>query len=270
MPRKGWSAYPTPSGWYNVVRGPRPQSVEWPRRQQWWPQYHSNQWPSISKAKQPIQRRWQRGHTLRGNPDEVQAAAKSRVERLERALSVLGDGDSTEVQGLQAALKEARRAARDKPVAVQIEECEAFIQRSRKRLERLEEERIKEQQSLDAAVARMVKLREEMTRTAPPATPPAPDPTQPGRIPDLVAELERLRARVKEMESEEARRKRSRSLSVPSPDLVGGPDVTLQEWGALHDEHVGRDKGTIMETLIQRGSSAGSMVASSNRFSPLG
>ena len=44
-----------------------------------------------------------------------------------------------------------------------------------------------------------------------------------------------------EVEREEARKKRSRSLSVPSPDLVGGPNVTLQEWGALHDQLVGQD-----------------------------
>ena len=57
-----------------------------------------------------------------------------------------------------------------------------------------------------------------------------------------------------ETEREEARKKRSRSLSVLSPDLVGGSDLTLQEWGA-HDEHVGRSKGAIMETLISQGNS---------------
>ena len=35
MVRKGCSAIATPSGWYNVVRGPRPPSVQWPRYQQW-------------------------------------------------------------------------------------------------------------------------------------------------------------------------------------------------------------------------------------------
>ena len=138
-----------------------------------------------------------------------------------------------------------------------------------KRSDRLEEERLKEQQDLDAALARIARLREEMARAVPVVVPPVgSDSTQPARIPDLVAELDRLRARVREMEveREEARKKRSRSLSVPSPDLVAGPDVTLQEWGALHDHHVGQDKGAIMETLIQRGSS---MVTNSNWFSPL-
>ena len=84
-----------------------------------------------------------------------------------------------------------------------------------------------------------------MTRAVPVVPPPTEsNATQPARVPDLVAEIERLRSRVAEMESEqeEARKKRSRSLSVPSPDLVGGPDLSLQHWGASHDDHVVRGK----------------------------
>ena len=90
----------------------------------------------------------------------------------------------------------------------------------------------------------------------------APTPTQPGKIHHLVAELDRLRARVAEMEieREEVRKKRSRSLSVPSPNLVGGPDVSLQGLGA--QQRVGLHQGAFMETLI-------STLAQSNRFSPL-
>ena len=271
MVRKGWSAVATPSGWHSVVRGPRPPSVQWPRQQPWGPQWsYPVQRSKVSEVKEgsPSKRRWQRGN-VQGNPDEVQAAARSRVERLERALSILGEGDSAEIRGLQAALKEARRAAQDRPLAAQVEECQAFIQRSQKRLERLQEEHVKEQQQLDTALARMARFREEMART----TAPGPTvggaeagPTQPGKIPELVAELDRLRARVAEMEieREEVRKKRSRSLSVPSPDLVGG-DVSLQERGVLQDQRVGQHQGALMETLISRGST----LAQSNRFSPL-
>ena len=31
MPRKGWSTMEVPSGWLQVIRGPRPRSVQWPR-----------------------------------------------------------------------------------------------------------------------------------------------------------------------------------------------------------------------------------------------
>ena len=56
-------------------------------------------------------------------------AARSRVERLERAVVL---GDSAEIRGLQAALKEARRAAQDRPLTAQVEECQACIQRSQR------------------------------------------------------------------------------------------------------------------------------------------
>ena len=115
MPRKGWSAYPTPAGWYSVIRGPRPPAEQWPRCQHQWEDWNYGRRPEAKSS--PVQRRWQR-NIVRSNPDEVQAAARARVARLEEALKVLGEGDSTEVRGLQAALKEARRAAQDRPLAV--------------------------------------------------------------------------------------------------------------------------------------------------------
>ena len=68
---------------------------------------------------------------------------------------VLGEGDSAEIGGLQAALKEARRAAQDRPLAAQVEECQTFIHRSQRRLQCLQEEQVKEQQQLNTALARM-------------------------------------------------------------------------------------------------------------------
>ena len=91
----------------------------------------------------------------------------------------------------------------------------------------MQEKQVKEQQQLDTALARMARFREEMARTTGPgptvgAAPEDPTPTQPGKIPELVAELDRLRVVAEmEIEREEVRKKRSRSLSVPSPDLVG-------------------------------------------------
>ena len=32
MPRRGWTAIETPCGWFEVIRGPRPPSVQWPCR----------------------------------------------------------------------------------------------------------------------------------------------------------------------------------------------------------------------------------------------
>ena len=126
---------------------------------------------------------------------------------------------------------------------------------------------MREQEELDAAMGRMAKLQEQMAKSIP-VPPTTPGPTQQVKVPELVSEVERLRSRIAEMEMEreEARKKRSRSLSVPSSDLVGGPNLALQEWGALHGQQAGQDRGAIMETLISRGST---LAQSSNRFSPL-
>ena len=79
---------------------------------------------------------------------------------------------------------------------------------------------MKEQQQLDTALACMTRFREEMARTAGPgptvgATGADPTPTQPEKIPELVAELDRLTARVAEMEIErEEVRKKTFTVSV--------------------------------------------------------
>ena len=76
MPRKGWTSFPTPSGWFEVIRGPRPKSEEWPRHQQWH-SWSKGWWPAVSEASKPrVQRRWQRGTAPRASPDEVKAAAQ--------------------------------------------------------------------------------------------------------------------------------------------------------------------------------------------------
>ena len=119
---------------------------------------------------------------------------------------------------------------------------------------------MKEQQQLDTALERMARFREEMTRTTGPATVGVtgadPTPTQPGKVPELVAKLDRLRARVAEMEveREEVWKKRSRSLSVPSPDLVGGPNV--QDLVLTID---------VLVTRVRSWISRGSTLAQSNR-----
>ena len=94
-------------------------------------------------------------------------------------------------------------------------------------------------------------VREEMTRAVPVHQPSPTRLSQPGSPTSLQKSSGSCRR--DGVRQEEARKKRSRSLSVLSPDLVGGPDLSLQHWGASHDDHVERGKGTIMETLISRG-----------------
>ena len=53
-------------------------------------------------------------------PEEVQVAARHRVECFENVLQALGETESTLAQGLNAALKEARRAAQDRRQNVKL------------------------------------------------------------------------------------------------------------------------------------------------------
>ena len=142
-------------------------------------------------------------------------------------------------------LQQARRAAQERLTAIQVEECQAFIQRSQNRLLKMEEERIAEQKELNAALVWLTRLREEMSRL------PVPGPTQPASVqpvpPDpTVVELQQLRVRVAEMEMEreEFRKKRGRSLSVPSPDMPGASEQSI----ALF-QHPARDRSSLMATL---------------------
>ena len=125
----------------------------------------------------------------------------------------------------------------------------------------MEQERVAEQKELDAALARLTRLHEEISRavagpTQPAATPVQPDPT--------LTELHQLRVRVAEMEAEreEFRRKRGRSLSVPSRDLIGASEQSV----ALFQPPA-RDRSGLMATLIDHG---GTLPGSSHRFNPLG
>ena len=64
-----------------------------------------------------------------------------------RKPDALGDSESAEAQWLGTALEEARRAAQERPVAIQVEEC----------LTRMEQELVGEQKELDAAQVRFTR-----------------------------------------------------------------------------------------------------------------
>ena len=160
------------------------------------------------------------------------------------------------VQGLNAALKEARRAAQGRPLVVQITECQAFIHRSQNRLRQMEEERMKEK-ALDGALARLSRLREEMARN-PDLLPNvmSPAPTQPALIPsaDPSAEIRQLRARLAEVELERdaLAKKRARSPSVPSTDIAVNQSISVMGIQQVSDR-----RSAMMQTVIGQGSSLG-------------
>ena len=144
-------------------------------------------------------------------------AARVRLQRLESALAALGESDSVEARALQSALKSAQRASEDKPVDVQVKECEAFIGRSQNRLANLEKERAKEQDMLDAATARLQRLRELASAGVPMQPPPVVPPAS-----DMEAEIKRLREQVAELEGTSTTQERPRVRQRVSGSGGGG------------------------------------------------
>ena len=83
MPRRGWSHFETPSGWYTVVRGRRPPSEVWPKQQwSWW--WQRSQWPNVAAVrhqttKPKIPRRWDRGGSQSRPPRQKFTQPQSTV-----------------------------------------------------------------------------------------------------------------------------------------------------------------------------------------------
>ena len=94
MVRKGRKAVETPSGWYDVIRGPRPPSHRWPLATQWRPRQ-----PAALEFRPQVQPGLpakEGGNGFKLNPDEKCAAAQLKVQRLEAALAAFGDESSPE------------------------------------------------------------------------------------------------------------------------------------------------------------------------------
>ena len=100
VPRRGWSSIAIPSGWYEVIRGPR---------------LPSDQWPLALKRK---------GKGEGEHPLLVVSAHLVKVARLEVALQALGQEQSTTKTGLEEALKVAKEDV-PKPVRPQQRIAEA-------------------------------------------------------------------------------------------------------------------------------------------------
>ena len=151
MPR-GWSR--APDGWcQRSLRSPRPPSEVWPRVQQSrrpWPPQLPPRGKGLDKVRSPeaalgalgsgdvaakteVEAALQRAREdqkaaaqpyrqARWTPDAALEHARSKVKRFEEALKTMGDVQGPEVEFLQDALKRARPAAQERPLASQM--CE--------------------------------------------------------------------------------------------------------------------------------------------------
>ena len=159
-----------PSGWIQVLRGPRPKSVQWPLakdRLQPGPQEGvSERWrqPKSANGAQPG------GSRQRINPDVAREMAHTKVSRLEKALEAMGDLQGPVVEASKADLAKARAASKKPSVEVEIDECRKFISRAERRIRELDTEREKEQVFVVEAQERLGRLVGEQSRCPRPTT----------------------------------------------------------------------------------------------------
>ena len=101
MVRRGWSAVATPAGWYEIIRGPRPPSVQWPKGKGKGNQ--DVQWQPEASGPRPGGARFSGGRWNRGDSQR-----SVKIRSLVGALAALGPEDSSVKTELEGALKRAK------------------------------------------------------------------------------------------------------------------------------------------------------------------
>ena len=192
---QGWSTLEVPAGWLQVIRGPRPLAVQWPKASRGQGQVRKPPVPSKKVNKKQIERKVPGSENRRG-PPQVSPAAQDRVLRLQTAVNALGDDDSPEAKMLRDALKKAQQEVTTAPVGVRLDACAQFVERAKNRLFKADEalrkaqdERCKLEQELREGQQRLEELRAEAFEQvrAPPAAPAAGDEVS--NLKKLVSEL---------------------------------------------------------------------------------
>ena len=230
MPRKGWMQVEVPSGWTQLIRGPRPKSVQWPKAVR-----ISSAVPAGVPQPQHVPRgRWrqQEGH-VRKTPETSIEAAKKRVRALEAALAVLmecGEHDSPEIKTLQKSLVAAKRAAQELPVGVQLAQCEQFVERAKKRLLQHDEQRATLAKELSEGEARLERLRAQVSNLpVPPQVTPAEEEIS--KLKEMVASMEEQRDAALQQAS--VKRQATASTRVTRrEEFAPQCDEEMEEWMA--------------------------------------
>ena len=170
MPRRGWRAVEVPEGWLQVIRGPRPASVQWPRAV---PNSNRESRKKVAKVDLPERPVAPRPARPARSPDLVSAETAQEVQRLENAVSALGE-DNPLAKPLVSALK-AAKSKLEAPIGERLDSCQRFLERARKRVTSAESaiaEAVAERDRLVAELAegekRMERLREEAHAVPPP------------------------------------------------------------------------------------------------------
>ena len=122
MPRRGWSTIATPGGWFEVIRGPRPPSVQWPVAAKGTGKGKGKEKPAGSAAEKKGDGKRQSASTSQKKVPSPKG--QSKVDRLQAALQALGPEESVVKTALVEAINSAKAEA-PKPVHPQQKVAEA-------------------------------------------------------------------------------------------------------------------------------------------------
>ena len=175
MVRKGWRQPDVPTGWVQILRGPRPKSEKWPVAS-----------PKLQSPTQPSTSHSGDGGGSLGSPEAIHtpqagcAVSKlhwfwslesSQFEQSSKQpcsgprmkprspCSALLPVKMLSRQKLEScALNRARVAAQERPVTEQFSDCKSFTARAEKRLSKLEAEKVSESALLEEGRARLLRL----------------------------------------------------------------------------------------------------------------
>ena len=118
MPRRRWQSLDVPSGWVQVLRGPRPPSVKSPAREG--SRAPSGRW-CLQSTPPPLRQDSR-------SPEVVAVDAVAEVKRLENAIQVLGE-TNLHAQPSVEALRIARAKTTVLPLQERIQSCKTFLER---------------------------------------------------------------------------------------------------------------------------------------------
>ena len=220
MPRRGWIFDEDLSQvlWRQLLRGPRPPSVQWPRRN-----------VSAVDGQRPAKKGKGKGQAKGAGKDVGKGAGRAkgqtdvqsrrgvgepspegreRVVRLQAALDAMGNADDPEVQSLREALRKAKQAVSPGPVGERLDRCAQFIGRAEKRLQKADEALEKLQadrtilvRELAEGRARLEALRVEASQEMARPAQPVGDPVGTEDVQRLRELVEKLRSQVSSLEA---------------------------------------------------------------------
>ena len=251
--------------WRTILRGPRPPATAWARASsrvgatRFASQQSPNPLPKKGKGKgQPRVANPVKSHatpksestrTSSLNPDEQLQAAQARVVKLEAALMAIGEEDPA-AAGLLEALSKARLQAQVRPVQDRITHTEAFLSRSKKKLETLNAEasRIQEELAQVSARIRDGERRLEALKAEAIAQ-PSPFTMQP----DPQEEIRLLRARIAQMEKQGSMEDGTQEGSQKRPKTCATSSVALVPFTRARNRS---QSGSMMSDLIDQADAA--------------